>query len=235
MQVGYGLLGLPDFVAVAHTRGETTEARLLHPEEAAYVSARAVESRRRDYAIGREAAHRALGLLAKDEGPIRRGRHGEPLWPDGVVGSITHAAGQVVAAVAGTNDASGIGVDTENVARFFDGLIDYVAFGEEAERLRRLPATEQDRATMELFSAKEAIYKAFFPTVGEFFGFAAAEVRPSEDGYAGRLLEPLDPDYPADRTFPCTGIARKGRACPFPRLPCLMPHTPAPSWCWACR
>ena len=207
MDVGYGLLGMPEFVVVAHAPEIPTQIPELHPEEAAYMHARAVQARRRDYAMGRAAAHRALAVLGKDGGPIRRGENGEPLWPVGVVGSITHAAGQVVVAVARSENCAGVGVDLEDSRRFFPELIEHIAFGEEAERLLALEGEVQRRATVELFAAKEAIYKAFSVRVGGFFGFSSATVRPvAANQYVGALVKPLDPEYPADRTFRITTV-----------------------------
>lgn len=205
MEVGLGLLRMPDFVAVAHVTDIPADLPPLHPEEAAFMSKRSVKSRRRSYVMGRVAAHHALAVLGEDSGPIGRGELGEPLWPRGVAGSITHAAGQVVAAAARLTDCAGIGVDLEDSGRFFPQLIEHIAFGREAERLLALDGNAQRRATIELFAAKEAIYKAFFTRVGEFFGFASAEIQPvAADEYEGRLVRPLDPDYPADRTFRIT-------------------------------
>ena len=207
MDLGYGLLGLPDFAVVAHVKEMPAQLPTLHPEEAAYVHVRSIEARRRDFAMGRAAAHRALAVLGKDGAPILRGEFGEPLWPTGVVGSITHAAGQVVAAVARTDDCGGIGVDLEDSGRFFPKLIEHVAFGAEVDRLLALDGEAQQRATIELFAAKEAIYKAFSVRVGGFFGFDAAAIHPAATGeYVGSLVKSLDPEYPVDRTFQITTL-----------------------------
>ena len=202
MQVGCGLLGLPEYAAVAH--GPTTVDPLpdLCAPEAAYVHERAIESRRRSFTMGRYAAHCALELLDADRGPILRGDLGQPMWPPGVVGSITHAGDQVAAAVARLESSSGIGLDMEQHGRYFPELVSYIAFGSERERLEDLSELARPKATIELFAAKEALYKAFFPRVGEFFGFSAAEITPAGPGsFLARLLHDLDPDYPPDRTF----------------------------------
>jgi 4'-phosphopantetheinyl transferase EntD len=207
MDVGYGLLRLPSFVAVAHGASDARELPEIHPEEAAYVHTRALNSRRRDFTWGRAAAHRALAILGEDRGPIGRGENREPQWPGDAVGSITHAAGQVVAAVAHHRDSAGIGIDLEDMERFFPQLIEHIAFGPEAERLLGLPEADRPAATIELFAAKEAIFKAFFPQVGEFFGFTAAEVVPEVPGrYQGRFVADLHPDYPPTTSFPITTL-----------------------------
>ncbi len=202
MQVGHGLLGLPEFVAVAHGATIMDPLPELCAAEAEYVHERAIAARRRSFTVGRYAAHCALGLLQADRGPILRGDHGQPIWPSGVVGSITHAGDRVAVAVARNANSGGIGLDIEHVGRYFPELIAHIAFGDERSRLEAIDEPERARATTELFSAKEALYKAFFPRIGEFFGFSAAEITPVGPGsHLGRLLEPLDPHYPPDRTF----------------------------------
>ncbi|MDJ0954062.1 MAG: 4'-phosphopantetheinyl transferase superfamily protein [Acidimicrobiia bacterium] len=202
MQVGHGLLGLPEFVAVAHGSTNMDPLPDLCAAEAEYVHERAVETRRRNFTVGRYAAHCALDLLKADSGPILRGDHGQPIWPSGVVGSITHAGETVAVAVARSEHSGGIGLDIEQVGRFFPELISHIAFGDERSRLEAIDETNRARATIELFSAKEALYKAFFPRIGEFFGFSAAEITPEEPGrHLARLLQHLDPHYPPDRYF----------------------------------
>ncbi len=202
MQVGRGLLGLPEFVVVAHGSTAVDPLPELPAEEAAYVHERAIESRRRDFAVGRAAAHQALGLLGADRGPILRGDLGEPLWPPGVVGSITHAAGHIAVAVAQEAECGGIGLDLEHLDRYFPELIAHIAFDEERSRLLDLDETDRPRAAIELFSAKEALYKAFYPRVGDFFGFSSARIHPAPTGgYQGTFTEILDQEYVPGRTF----------------------------------
>ncbi len=202
IESGFGLLGLPGYVAVAHGHTGTGELPELHAMEAAYVHQRALESRRRDYTMGRFAAHRALELLGEDRGPILRGELGAPTWPTGIVGSISHAGGLVAAAVARESQCGGIGLDIESEARYFPALIDHVAFGSEQDWLLNASESARPQLAIELFAVKEAIYKAFSPRIERFFAFSAAEIRCVGDSvYEGRLLEDLDPEYPPERTF----------------------------------
>jgi 4'-phosphopantetheinyl transferase EntD len=58
-------------------------------------------------------------------------------------------------------------------------------------------------ALMTLFSAKESIFKAFFPRVGSYFGFESARIEPPYQPQIleAKLVEPLDPLWPSDRSF----------------------------------
>ncbi len=194
---------LPAHVAAVSLGPEDDIAGDVLSEEQALLHPRTAAARRRDFALGRAAARRALRALGSAAPPIPRGAHREPVWPEGVVGSITHAQGFAVAAVAFRARCGGVGLDLEHRTRFFPELMDQIAFGVERHRLGALPPASRPDAVLEVFAAKEAIYKAFFPRVRRFFGFEAAQVmHGDEDGrLTARLVEPLDPDYPPDRTF----------------------------------
>src|SRR5262249_41084450 len=88
----------PKGVCVVATNG-VDDPHPLMPGEVDAVS-RAVPSRRREFALGRWCARRALGGLgiAPQSIPVGEGR--APTWPHGVVGSITHCREFVAAAVA---------------------------------------------------------------------------------------------------------------------------------------
>jgi 4'-phosphopantetheinyl transferase EntD len=148
----------------------------LFPEEATLV-ARATEKRRREFTTGRECARGALAALGVAAAPILRGYRGAPLWPDGIVGSITHCAGYCAAAVARTQDLLTIGLDAEPNAALPGGVLELISLPAERARLRELSVTAPgigwDRL---LFCAKEAVYKAWFPLTGQWLGFADADI-----------------------------------------------------------
>ena len=150
--------------AIAVEAFADAEESTLFPEERRIV-AKAVERRRREFATGRDCARRALERLGVAPGPIPAGeRGGEPIWPAGVVGSITHCRGYRACAVARATDLATIGVDAEPHAPLSDGLVGYIAGPEEIGRLGELAQAEPSICWDKLlFSAKEAVYKAWFP------------------------------------------------------------------------
>jgi 4'-phosphopantetheinyl transferase EntD len=194
---------LPRYVAFV-ALGPEAEPEPLLPEEETQLNPTAVEGRRRNFRMGRTAARRALDVLGVGPAPILRGANREPLWPDGFVGSITHAAGFAMAAVAHESGCAGIGIDLEHRTRFFPELERYIAFEEERQWLDELSGERRTEAVLELFSAKESIYKAFFPRVQRFFGFEAARLAPPSA--IGRrdawLSHDLDEVYRPGRRFP---------------------------------
>lgn len=161
-------------VVVVETRTELSVC--LHPEERDYI-ARAVDKRRAEFTTVRGCASRALRALGHERPVQVPGRHGEPVWPRGVVGSMTHCAGYRAAAVAPAEALDAIGIDAEPNAPLPDGLERQVASPEEARRCARLLAQHPqvcfDRL---LFSIKESVYKAWFPREGVWLGFEEAEV-----------------------------------------------------------
>lgn len=193
---------LPPFARAAVV-GPSETPEPLHRAEAPILSGRVAPKRRRDFEAGRTAARRALADLGVDPAsPVLQGAHREPLWPTGITGSITHAHGWAIAAVAPSTAVGGLGIDLEHRDAWFPGLANEVAFGAELDHLRSLGPEEQRAATVALFAAKESVYKAFFPRVGRYFGFEAASVRPVGDGLEATLAEGLDPSWDPDRPIP---------------------------------
>lgn len=148
----------------------------LFPEEAARV-ARAVAVRRAAFGAGRSCARVALAGLGRPPAPIGAGPRGEPLWPDGVVGSLTHCTGYAAAVVAEAGPYRSLGVDAEPDLALPDGVLETVGRPEErvmvSELAARRPGTAWDRL---LFCAKEAVYKAWYPLTGRWLGFEEATV-----------------------------------------------------------
>ena len=126
----------------------------------------AVASRRREFLCGRACAHAALRVLGRDAGPIGVGDRRQPLWPDGVVGSISHAGARVAAVVAHAADAWGLGLDVEPLAPVLDrGLARLLLTRAELEALQASHGDERVLAKI-VFSAKESVYKCVFPRTG---------------------------------------------------------------------
>lgn len=181
---------LPPSVVVVATR-EDRDAPLFPEEE--QVVARAVEKRRREFTTARSCAREALARLGEQPAAIPTGPRGEPLWPAGIVGSITHCDGYRACAVARTADLATLGVDAEPNQPLPDGLLADIALPEERELLRdlarRAPGTHWDRL---LFSAKESIYKAWFPLAQRWLGFedAVVSIDPQRGSFSAHLLVP---------------------------------------------
>ena len=123
--------------------------------------------------------------------PILSGTHREPLWPPGIVGSITHCSGYCAVAVARSELFASIGIDAEIHAELPQDVLRTIAFEEELEWMRALPPTgiHWDRL---LFSAKESIYKAWYPVTKSWLGFkdALVTVKPKSAIFHAHVLVP---------------------------------------------
>ncbi|MFF1901806.1 4'-phosphopantetheinyl transferase [Kitasatospora sp. NPDC058218] len=172
---------LPASVVVETAYDDPPQARLEPAEEA--VIARAVETRRREFTTVRHCARLALGRLGVPYRPLVPGLRGAPSWPDGVVGSLTHCAGFRGAAVARAGEVVSIGIDAEPAEALPEGVLGTIALPAEQERNGKLladhPGLPWDRL---LFSAKEAVYKAWFPLTGIFLDFSEADITLRPDG-----------------------------------------------------
>lgn len=136
--------------------------------------ARSVDKRRSEFITARYCARLALEQLGVPPAPILKGEKGEPSWPDGIVGSLTHTAGFRGAVVARVSDVRSVGIDAEPHGVLPDGVLDAVSLPEERTALADLPHDlHWDRI---LFCAKEATYKVWFPLTRRWLGFEDAHI-----------------------------------------------------------
>ncbi|MET0416183.1 MAG: 4'-phosphopantetheinyl transferase superfamily protein [Actinoplanes sp.] len=158
--------------------------------------ANAVPGRRAEFVTARRCAREALAALGYPAAAIRAGSRREPLWPSGVAGSITHCAGYRAAAVAHAADIPSLGIDAEPHAPLPAGVERQVIVAAEATMLARLarthPGTHWDRL---LFSAKESIYKTWFPLTGRWLGFeeATLSIDPDAQTFSARITADASP------------------------------------------
>lgn len=141
-----------------------------------------------EFAAGRDCARialREIGIAHADR-PILADEHGAPIWPDGVVGSISHTTGWTGAVAARRGLHGGIaslGLDAEAAAPLPDGVLDVVA--SDAERASLAHLARVDSAThwdAVLFATKEAAYKAWYPLTGVVLHHEQVAVVLTRDG-----------------------------------------------------
>ena len=153
-------------------------------------------ARQNSFATGRRLAKSALSHLGISLRPILRNER-RPIWPEFVVGSISHTDHLAVSAAASAMQYRGIGVDVEVISAVDERVANRVLDEDERGWIDSLQLPEWRTA---LFSAKEAIYKATNPITGEFLGFRDVTLKIDEDALsftaytqkdlkASRLLE----------------------------------------------
>ena len=182
---------IPDSVAAAELYTDPPDLEPLPDEEP--LIARSVAKRRNEFVTVRHCARLALGQLGVPPAPILKGDKGEPRWPDGVAGSLTHCEGYRGAVVGRVRS---VGIDAEPHDVLPDGVLDAVSLPAERRELAALPdGLHWDRI---LFCAKEATYKAWFPLTRRWLGFEDAHIVFDVDstGTAGEFVSQvlIDPE-----------------------------------------
>lgn len=201
---------LPRAVASAELFADVSE-QALYPEELALIQ-QAVAKRRSEFATTRVCARRALAQLGVPPRPILRGETREPLWPEGIVGSLTHCAGLRAAAVARAADFRSIGIDAEPDTPLPDGVLARVSIAPERAQLAAAHGPNMDRL---LFSAKESVYKAWFPLAHRWLGFRDAQIALSPDGsFDAQVLVPGPIESLAGRWLARDGLVMTAIAVP---------------------
>ena len=138
----------------------------------------AVNKRQAEYLVGRYCALKALEKLSKQDMAaytVLSGKHREPLWPENIVGSISHTSDCALCAVGNANVFYGIGIDLEVILTPLQAQ-DVALQVHNTHELQQLKAVgiSDHVATTILFSAKESLFKGIFSQVGEYFGFEKA-------------------------------------------------------------
>jgi len=147
-------------IGVACT-GVDGDPNLLWPSERSAIL-KAVPSRQREYAAGRQAARTAM-------------QH------DGLTGSIAHGGRVCVAVVGWRHEVHAVGIDIEEDRAMGPDLWPSLCTDEEQALLGQLPPHERGRRVTRLFCAKEAFYKWQYPQTGRLLDFLDVQVTFSAD------------------------------------------------------
>ncbi len=155
--------------------GVQNYADKLHVKEHLVVE-RAVEKRVREFSTGRMLARAAIQELGpRDEDfTILRGEERNPLWPAELTGSISHTDRHAIAVVARSSYISGIGIDLEVMNRVSEKLTRFLLT--EGEKTRLNASANPPRELTLLFSAKEAVFKAVNPLIGQMIDYRECEI-----------------------------------------------------------
>jgi 4'-phosphopantetheinyl transferase EntD len=187
---------LPPAVAVVETSTPSILAQQpLLSEEEALLGPRASARRRQDFAAGRACDRQALLKLGVSASAILAGSQQQPIWPPGIVGSITHCAEYCAVAVARATQVVAIGIDAEVNAPMPASTSAQVCSPSEREWIRSAPQSGGVHWETLYFSAKESIYKAWFPLMERWLGFE--DVRLTVDPVACAFSAEALPDVVA--------------------------------------
>ena len=168
----------PDHISFCLLPIHSTSNQKLHPAEENYFSQLSSVSRKEHYRSGRICAGEVLSKLGTLGQPVLRDpQTREPLWPEGISGAITHSGKWAAAAAGKTSDVSGIGIDLEDLERQVDSRISrHVCIPEEQKWLQECGEDFLEQNLKIIFSAKESIFKAFFPYTRTYLHFHDARI-----------------------------------------------------------
>jgi len=163
---------LPSTVSCVFSEKPPENIDLLAAENGAAKAMR--PGRLREFVHGRGCARRALARLGIPACPIPVGDGRAPVWPEQIVGSISHCGEYAAAVAAYRIDTQGLGVDLETTDRLDRPLLKIICRPEE---LLWLNESESDYTLDKLFfSAKESLFKCVWPTVQRFIDFQEIEI-----------------------------------------------------------
>jgi 4'-phosphopantetheinyl transferase EntD len=111
---------------------------------------------------------RSLGI---DNFDLLAGIFREPLWPNGIVGSITHTTRHCAAAVARRTQITSLGIDLKTENELRADIVAIICSQEDWQQLPRMPDRIPYSLAKVVFSAKEAFFKASFPQSRAFLDF----------------------------------------------------------------
>ncbi|MCH9691863.1 MAG: 4'-phosphopantetheinyl transferase superfamily protein [Gammaproteobacteria bacterium] len=135
----------------------------------------AVVKRKAEFLAGRYCAKRALATLGGATATVAIGENRNPIWPASTIGSISHNNTKAVALVDRNSTTFALGVDIEHKIQeqLVWKLKDQVLNKAEKKWLKHKYLAPTETFTL-IFSAKESLFKALYPSVNQYFGFDAA-------------------------------------------------------------
>jgi len=147
----------------------------IFPSEREIVGS-AVDKRKAEFSTGRVLVAQSLHLLGVPRQPVLKGSKNEPLWPTGLVGSITHTGEICIVAVARESVCGGVGVDVERCDANVSELAHLILSPGEAERSMAQSGRHRDDTVRLTFSAKESVFKAVFVHLERFIEFEEVSI-----------------------------------------------------------
>jgi 4'-phosphopantetheinyl transferase EntD len=149
----------------------------LYPEEMVLISG-VIEKRAHEFSTGRFCAHQALLEYGIDHFPVLRGEQREPVWPENIVGSISHCRDLAGAVVARAEDIKSVGLDIESRKQLNPAIARHICTEEEKCWLVAQDPLQQNLALLVIFSIKEAIFKCVYQQNGAQLLFRQCCVTP---------------------------------------------------------
>lgn len=151
------------------------------------------QKRLADFSTGRYCALKALEQLGIHDAIIPIGEDRAPIWPEGIVGSISHCDSLTGAIVAKSSDHISLGLDVEEIGRVTLDLWDLVFTENEKKYIAGLSDEDKLVQSTAIFTIKEAFYKFQYPLTKTFLDFLDVEVELPGLTQVKVLVETIEP------------------------------------------
>ena len=178
----------PEEVMVIEANPEMIQGT-LYTEEATLIS-NAMPKRRQEFIAGRICARRALAKFGIKNFPLLMGRDRMPVWPPGVVGSISHSDGYCGVAIAKQTEIESVGLDVECVRKLERDCWKQICTQQELSWINSLPINDQEKFIFLIFSAKECLYKCQYIISKQWLNFydVAISLKPDIGEFEAKFL-----------------------------------------------
>ncbi len=140
------------------------------------------EKRLQDFATGRYCAHQCLTRVGINQ-PVLSGASGNPIWPEGILGSISHSEYLTGAIISNSTDYLSLGLDIETIGRVEHDLWFLFFTQSEIRQLESFSLKKQYEMSTVFFSVKEAYYKMQYPITRTFMDFHECEIQSDGENY----------------------------------------------------
>lgn len=163
----------PNGIAIAVSPVADYENMLFDDESVCIKNA--VSKRRKEFSTGRMLCRKCFDILGKEHAAVLQGTNREPLWPEGLKGSISHTDSLCVAVVTDREEILSVGVDIENQYGVTPDLWEHIFSADEILYIKESSSPSMTAAV--IFSAKETFYKMQYPLTGKMLDFKDVEIK----------------------------------------------------------
>jgi 4'-phosphopantetheinyl transferase EntD len=145
--------------------------------------------RKKEFVAGRITAKYILQSFGVENFPILTGKFREPVWPLGIVGSISHCSEYCFVAASSEKYTLSLGVDIEPNEPIAEELINYVLTDKEKDwiQYQKGKGGEGIHWSKAIFSAKESAYKCVFPLLKKYIDFKEVQTVFQPEEYSFRV------------------------------------------------
>jgi len=179
-----------------------------------------------EFAAGRSQARQLISALTGTVESVLSGSNREPVWPDAVIGSITHCSEYCAVAVAVRSRLKGLGIDVEPYEDLDQEVAEMVVTRQENAQIAKRDAQVASSAAMGrkahklVFSIKEAVYKCCFPLVRSFIEFHQCQIEFDFDNCCYCAVVECKDSQQNARTF-----EKSTGSCKLPNISLVTPFT----------